>query len=276
MKEEMPEFKYTEPFSIAKDSTRYRRLAGDFLQGVSVEGRKILKVRPEALTTLAREAFIDVSFYLRTSHLEQVAKILEDPEASDNDRFVAYTLLKNAAVAAEGRLPSCQDTGTAIIFGEKGESVWTGGEDELALSQGVYETFQEKNLRYSQMVPVTIFEEQNTGTNLPAQIELHARRGDEYHFLFIAKGGGSANKSFLYQETKALLNEKSLLLFLKEKLFSLGTSACPPYHFVVVIGGMSAEATMKTVKLASTGFYDSLPEKGSVEGQAFRDKEWEK
>ena len=240
----MPKFKYSDPYPISKDETPYRLLTRDYVKLEPVDGREILKVAPEALTLLAREAFIDTAFFLRTSHLKQVAAILQDPEASENDRFVALTLLKNAAIAAEGKLPSCQDTGTAIVMAKKGEQVWTGGEDEASLSKGIFQTFQEKNLRYSQLAPLSIFEEKNTGTNLPAQIEIYSTRGNEYHFLFIAKGGGSANKSFLYQQTKSLLNEKSLLAFLKEKLFSIGTAACPPYHFVVVIGGTSAEMTL--------------------------------
>jgi fumarate hydratase class I len=238
-------------------------------------GRKILKVAPEALTLLAKQAFFDVSFYLRPGHLKKVAAILEDPEASENDRFVALTLLKNAAIAAQGQLPSCQDTGTAIVAAKKGEGVWTGGEDEKYLCRGIFETFAEKNLRYSQMAPLSMFDEKNTGTNLPAQVEIYSTSGSEYRFLFLAKGGGSANKTFLYQETKALLNEKSLLEFLKTKLFSLGTAACPPYHIAVVIGGTSAEATLKAVKLASAGYYDELPASGNDKGQAFRDREWE-
>jgi fumarate hydratase class I len=271
----MTEFKYQEPFPVSKDSTRYRLLTRDYVESENFSGRKILKIKPEALTFLAREALKDTSFYLRTAHLEKVANILKDPEASGNDRFVALTLLKNAAIAAEGKLPSCQDTGTAIVVAKKGEEVWTGGEDEKFLSKGIYETFETQNLRYSQMAPVTMFDEKNTGTNLPAQIEVYAAPGNEYHFLFMAKGGGSANKSFLYQETKSLLNEKSLLSFLEQKLFSLGTSACPPYHIAVVIGGTSAEATLKAVKLASAGYYDSLPTQGNELGQAFRDLEWE-
>lgn len=272
----MPDFKYYEPFPLAKDQTKYRLLTRDFVRTESVAGRSILKVDPQALTVLAKQAFFDISFYLRASHLEKVAKILGDPEASENDRFVALTLLKNAVIAAKEQLPSCQDTGTAIVMAKKGENVWTGGEDETALSRGIFDIFQEKNLRYSQLAPLTIFEEKNTGTNLPAQIEVYSTQGSEYHFLFIAKGGGSANKSFIYQQTKSVLNEKSLAQFLQEKLFSIGTAACPPYHFVVVIGGTSAEANLKTVKLASTGYYDGLPTQGNEGGQAFRDLEWEK
>lgn len=271
----MPEFVYKEPFPLAKDATAYRLLTRDHVSVESLGGRKILKVDQQALTLLAREAFDDVSFYLRTAHLEKVAAILKDPEASENDRFVALAFLKNAEIAAGRELPSCQDTGTALVVGKKGELVWTGGEDELHLSRGIYETFQNKNLRYSQLAPLTMFDEKNTGTNLPAQIDIYAAQGAEYHFLFIAKGGGSANKFFLYQETKSLLNEKSLLAFLEQKLFTLGTSACPPYHIAVVIGGTSAEATLKAVKLASTGYYDQLPVKGNEWGQAFRDPEWE-
>jgi len=271
----VPEFKYQEPFPIGKDTTKYRLLTRGHVKTESAAGKKFLTVHPEALTLLAREAFKDISFYLRTSHLEKVAKILDDPESSPNDRFVALSFLKNADVAAGGQLPSCQDTGTAIAVGKKGEGVWTGGEDEYYISKGIYETFQEQNLRYSQMAPLTLFEEKNTGTNLPAQIEIYATKGNEYHFLFLAKGGGSANKAFLYQETKSLLNEKSLEAFLTEKLFSLGTAACPPYHIAIVIGGTSAEAAMKTMKLASAGYYDYLPVQGNELGQAFRDLEWE-
>ncbi len=272
----MPEFRYQKPFPLSKDTTSYRLLTKN---GVSVEnfgGQKILKVSPDALAVLAREAFIDISFFLRSSHLKKVAQILEDPEASENDRFVAVTLLKNAVIAAKGELPSCQDTGTAIVMAKKGQEVWTGEDDEMALTKGIFETYQQRNLRYSQLAPLTMFDEKNTGTNLPAQVEIYAVPGNEYHFLFLAKGGGSANKSYLYQETKALLNEKSLEKFLSEKLFSLGTSACPPYHIVVVIGGTSAEATLKAVKLASAGYYDDLPTQGNDLGQAFRDLEWER
>lgn len=271
----VPEFKYQKPFPITKDTTPYSLLTRDHVKTETAAERKILRVAPEALTLLAREAFKDVSFFLRTSHLEKVAKIMDDPESSPNDRFVALTFLKNAAVAAGGQLPSCQDTGTAIVVGKKGEAVWTDVEDEYYISKGIYETFQTQNLRYSQMTPLTIFEEKNTGTNLPAQIDIYADQGNEYHFLFLAKGGGSANKAFLYQETKSLLNEKSLEAFLKEKLFSLGTAACPPYHIAIVIGGTSAEAAMKAMKLTSAGYYDHLPVQGNELGQAFRDLEWE-
>ncbi len=268
-------FRYQEPFPLQSDTTPYRLLTQDYISQETFCGKPILKVEPAALALLAREAFSDVSFYLRTSHLEKVARILEDPEASENDRFVALTLLKNSAVAAQGVLPTCQDTGTAVIFAKKGESVWTGANDEEWLTRGVYEIFQKKNLRYSQLAPLKMFEEKNTGTNLPAQIEIYAAQGPEYHFLFLAKGGGSANKTFLYQETKSLLNEKSLEKFLREKIFSLGTAACPPYHLAVVIGGTSAEAALKCVKLASAGYYDDLPVQGNESGRAFRDLEWE-
>lgn len=269
-------FQYQNPYPLGEDKTKYRLISKDGVNVENVNGRKILKVAPEVLTKLAKEAFYDVSFLLRTAHLEKVAKILDDPEASENDRYVALTLIKNAVIAAEGKLPSCQDTGTAIVNGKKGEGVWTGADDAEALSRGVYETYQEKNLRFSQLAPVSMFEEKNTGNNLPAQIEIAAVSGNEYQFLFIAKGGGSANKSYLYQETKSVLNEKSLKEFLKKKIFDLGTAACPPYHLAVVIGGTSAEATLKAVKLASTGYYDYLPTQGNAQGQAFRDLEWEK
>jgi fumarate hydratase class I len=271
----MPEYRYQTPFPVGADKTQYRFLGAE---GVSVErfqGKDVLVVKPEALTKLAQAAMTDVNFLLRSAHLSKLKAILEDPEASDNDRFVADTLLKNAVIAAKGKLPSCQDTGTAIVIGEKGEAVWTGGDDEAALEEGIFRTYQDQNLRYSQMAPVSMFDEKNTGTNLPAQIDIHAGHGGEYRFLFLAKGGGSANKTFLFQETKSLLNEKSLEKFLKEKLFSLGTAACPPYHLAVVVGGTSGEATLKAVKLASAGYYDNLPVTGSGNGQAFRDPEWE-
>jgi fumarate hydratase class I len=260
------------------DATPYRLLTRDHVSVERFLGRDVLRIAPEGLTLLAREALADVNFLLRPSHLAKLSSILEDPEASDNDCFVARTLLKNAVIAAKGELPSCQDTGTAIVIGEKGDAVWTGGGDEDALEKGIALTYREKNLRYSQMAPLSLFEEKNTGDNLPAQIDIHAGHGgsgDEYRFLFLAKGGGSANKTFLFQETKSLLNEKSLEKFLREKLFSLGTAACPPYHLAVVIGGTSAEATLRAVKLASAGYYDDLPVTGSPSGRAFRDPEWE-
>src|SRR4051812_21702220 len=271
----MPEFAYQDPFPLGPDPTRYRRLDADLVSVANFEGEEILKVAPEALTLLAREAFRDVSFLYRAAHLEKVAAILDDPEASANDRGVALTLLKNATVASGFQLPMCQDTGTATIVAKKGQRVWTGVKDEPLLARGIYETYLKENLRYSQTVPLTMFEEKNSGTNLPAQIDIYAGAGGTYEFLFVAKGGGSANKSMLFQETKALLNPSSLEKFLDQKLRSLGTAACPPYHLAVVIGGTSAEATMKTVKLASTGYLDHLPTSGSPDGRAFRDPEME-
>lgn len=271
----MSEFIYSDPYPLSKDKTAYKLISSEHISTVEVDGRKILKVNPKALELLAEKAMIDVSFMLRTSHLEKVAKILDDPEATDNDRFVAYTLLVNAQVAAEGQLPSCQDTGTAIIMAKKGEDVYTGVDDAEFLSKGIFNTFQERNLRYSQIVPLTMFDEKNSGNNLPAQIDIYAERGNEYKFLFLAKGGGSANKTYLYQQTKAVLNEKSLVEFVTAKIRDLGTAACPPYHLAFVIGGTSAEANLKAVKLASTGYYDELPTEGNMGGQAFRDLEWE-
>ena len=262
-------------FPLAAEDTPWRKLTGDHVSTATFEGETVLKVDPQALTLLTAEAFKDISHLLRPRHLDQLAKILDDPEASDNDRFVALDLLKNANIAAGGVLPMCQDTGTAIIMGKKGANVWTGGGDEAALSEGVLKTFTETNLRYSQVAPLDLFTEANTSNNLPAQIEIYADEGDAYKFLFIAKGGGSANKTFLYQETKALLNPESLLRFLDEKVRTLGTAACPPYHLVVVIGGTSAEMNLKTVKLASCHYLDSLPTAGNEFGQAFRDPEWE-
>jgi fumarate hydratase class I len=262
-------------FPLAAEDTPWRKLTGDHVSTATFEGETVLKVDPQALTLLTAEAFKDISHLLRPRHLDQLAKILDDPEASDNDRFVALDLLKNANIAAGGVLPMCQDTGTAIIMGKKGANVWTGGGDEAALSEGVLKTFTETNLRYSQVAPLDLFTEANTGNNLPAQIEIYADEGDAYKFLFIAKGGGSANKTFLYQETKALLNPESLLRFLDERVRTLGTAACPPYHLVVVIGGTSAEMNLKTVKLASCHYLDSLPTAGNEFGQAFRDPEWE-
>lgn len=272
----MAEFIYQKPFPVGKDETKYRKLSSEHVSSIEVDGRTILKVDPEALTLLAKEAMADVGFYLRSSHLEKLSKILDDPEATDNDRFVAHTLLKNQVVSSEGQLPTCQDTGTAIVMAKKGENVWTGVEDAEYLSKGIYETYKERNLRYSQVVPFTMTEEKNTGTNLPAQIDIYAKPGDSYEFLFLAKGGGSANKSFLYQQTKALLTEENLTKFIQDKIMDLGTAACPPYHLALVIGGTSAEATLKTVKEASTGNLDNLPTSGNAGGQAFRDLEWEK
>ncbi len=263
-------------FPLAHDGAMaFRKLDGDYVETVEFDGQKVLKVKPEALTVLTKAAFRDIAHLLRTDHLKQLRKIMDDPEASDNDRFVAYELMKNANIAAGGVLPMCQDTGTAIIMGKKGQAVWTGADDEAAISEGVKRTYAESNLRYSQMAPVTMFDEVNTGDNLPAQIDLYATKGDEYEFLFIAKGGGSANKTYLYQETKALLNPASLLKFVAEKIKTLGTAACPPYHLAIVIGGTSAELTLKTVKLASTHYLDGLPTNGNKFGQAFRDLEME-
>ena len=271
----MSDYVHYPMFPLAAEDTPWRKLTGDHVSTTTFEGETVLKVDPQALTLLTAEAFKDISHLLRPRHLDQLAKILDDPEASDNDRFVALDLLKNANIAAGGVLPMCQDTGTAIIMGKKGANVWTGGGDEAALSEGVLKTFTETNLRYSQVAPLDLFTEANTGNNLPAQIEIYADEGDAYKFLFIAKGGGSANKTFLYQETKALLNPESLLRFLDEKVRMLGTAACPPYHLVVVIGGTSAEMNLKTVKLASCHYLDSLPTAGNEFGQAFRDPEWE-
>jgi fumarate hydratase, class I len=271
-----PDFFYQEPFPIGKDETEYYLLTKDHVSVVEFEGKKILKVDPKGLTKLANTAFRDTSFMLRKSHLEQVASILHDTEASKNDKYVALAMLRNAEVSVKGKLPFCQDTGTAIIIGKKGQQVWTGGSDEKALSLGVYNTYTEENLRYSQTIPLDMYKEQNSKTNLPAQIEIQATDGDEYKFLFIAKGGGSANKTMLYQETKALLNPEKLESFLIEKLKSLGTAACPPYHVAFVIGGTSAESTLKTVKLASAKYLDDLPTEGNAGGQAFRDIELEK
>lgn len=268
-------FKYQEPFPINGDATEYRLLTKDYVDTIECDGRKILKVDPKALELVAKEGFKDVSFFLRKSHLEKLSKILQDPEASDNDRFVAYTMIQNQIVAANGELPTCQDTGTAIVIGKKGENVFTGANDSEALSKGIYDTYQECNLRYSQVVPFSMTEEKNSGTNLPAQIDLYATQGDKYEFLFLTKGGGSANKTFLYQQTKALLTDEGLTQFIKEKIKDLGTSACPPYHLAVVIGGTSAEANLATVKKASAHYYDNLPTAGNEGGQAFRDLEWE-
>ncbi len=271
----MSEFTHHEMFSLSETKTPWRKLTEEYVKTVNFEDQTLLKVEPQALTLLAEEAFKDISHLLRPEHLAQLAKILDDPEASENDRFVALDLLKNANISAGGILPMCQDTGTAIILGKKGANVWTDGHDESALSNGIFQTFTKRNLRYSQVAPLDLFNETNTGNNLPAQIEIYAEDGDTYNFLFIAKGGGSANKTFLFQETKALLNPKSLTKFLDEKIRTLGTAACPPYHLAIVIGGTSAELTLKTVKLASCKYLDTLPTKGNKFGQAFRDLDWE-
>ena len=271
-----PEFKYAHMFQQGEDTTEYYLLTKDYVSVGDFEGKPMLKVAPEALTLISRTAFRDVSFLLRRSHNEQVAKILSDPEASENDKYVALTFLRNAEVAAKGKLPLCQDTGTAIIHGEKGQQVWTGFCDEEALARGVYDTYTEENLRYSQNAPLTMYDEVNTKCNLPAQIDIEATEGMEYKFLMVTKGGGSANKTYLYQETKALLNPATLVPFLVDKMKSLGTAACPPYHIAFVIGGTSAEKNLLTVKLASTHFYDNLPTTGDETGRAFRDIELEK
>ncbi len=271
----MAEFEYQPIFELEPEQVEYRTLTSDHVSIGEFEGHPILKVEPEALTWLAREAMVDVAHLLRASHLSQLAKILEDPEASTNDRFVALELLKNANIAAAGVLPGCQDTGTAIVFAHKGENVFTGSDDEESLSRGIYQAYQEKNLRFSQMAALDMYTEKNTGTNLPAQIDIHAEPGHEYRFLFIAKGGGSANKTFMYQESRAVLDPESLLCFVNEKLKTLGTSACPPYHLALVIGGTSAEMTVKTVKLASTHSLDGLPTSGNELGRAFRDPDLE-
>ncbi len=270
-----PEFVYQDPFPLEKDSTGYRLLTKEHVSIASFDGKEMLKVAPEALTVMANEAMRDVSFLLRTAHLEKVAVILKDPQASANDRNVALALLRNADIASKGLLPFCQDTGTATIFGKKGQQVWTGVRDEEYLSRGVYKTYTEENLRYSQTAPLDMYKEVDTGTNLPAQIDIYATAGMEYQFLFVAKGGGSANKTSLYQETKALLNPASLEKFLTEKMKTLGTAGCPPYHLGFVIGGTSAEACLKTVKLATTGYLDHLPTSGNGHGRAFRDPEME-
>ncbi len=272
----MPESDFQEMFPLGPDQTEYRQISSDFVTTHNIGDREIIEVAPEALSMLAAEAMRDIAHLLRPGHLKQLALILDDPEASDNDRFVAYDLLKNANIAAGMVLPGCQDTGTAIAIGYRGQNVFTDGNDAAHISHGIEKTYTETNLRYSQMAPLSMFEEVNTGTNLPAQIEIYAEPGDAYKFLFLAKGGGSANKTFLYQETRAILNPESMLKFLDEKIRTLGTAACPPYHLAVVIGGMSAEFNLKTVKLASARYLDSLPTTGNDKGHAFRDIEFEK
>ena len=269
-------FYYQSPFPLGPDTTEYECLTTDHVSVAEFDGQPMLRIAPEGLTLLAAEAVRAINFMLRPAHLAQVAAILDDPEASPNDRMVALMMLKNAEIAAHGILPFCQDTGTATIVGKKGQQVWTGCDDAECLSRGVYQTYTRENLRYSQTAPLTMYDEVNTGTNLPAQIDLYATGGDTYQFLFITKGGGSANKTYLYQETKALLNPQRLKEFCLEKMKSLGTAACPPYHLAFVIGGTSAEACLKTVKLASTKYYDTLPVSGNEHGRAFRDLELEK
>lgn len=269
------EFKYQEMFPMGKDKTQYHLVTKDYVSEVEFQGEKILKIDPEGLRFIARQAFHDVAFMLRPEHNEKVASILSDPQASENDKAVALTMLRNAAVAVEGQLPFCQDTGTATIVAKKGQKVWTGGGDEEALYHGVYDTYTTDNLRYSQTLALDMYTEKNSGCNLPAQVDIYATDGDEYKFLFVAKGGGSANKTYLFQETKALLNPATLENFLVEKMKTLGTAACPPYHIAFVIGGTSAEMNLKTVKLASTKYLDELPLHGSEGGHAFRDVELE-
>src|SRR4029079_8130522 len=272
----MPTFAFQDIFEAGHHAdTPYRKLTGDFVQPLDAGGRRFLEVAPEALTLLTKTAMRDIAHLLRPGHLAQLRAILDDKDASPNDHFVALELLKNANIAAGGVLPGCQDTGTAIVMGKRGQHVLTRGDDEAAIARGVFDTYAQANLRYSQVAPLDMFEEKNTGNNLPAQIEIYATDGDEYHFLFMAKGGGSASKSLLFQETKALLNPASLSAFLDAKLRSLGTAACPPYHLAVVIGGTSAEQALKTAKLASARYLDDLPASGNALGRAFRDVEWE-
>jgi fumarate hydratase class I len=272
----MSDFHFQEMFELGVDETPYRKLTSEHVSTGEFEGQRILKVEAEALTGLAAQAMRDVSHLFRPGHLAQLHGILDDPEASDNDRFVALQLLENAVVSAEMVLPSCQDTGTAIVLAKKGQNVWTSGNDEEAISRGIYETYTGTDLRYSQLAPLSIYDEKNTATNLPAQIDIHATQGDEYKFLFVAKGGGSANKTFLFQQTRAVLDPELLLRFLEEKIRALGTAACPPYHLGIVIGGTSAELVLKTVKLASCRYLDGLPTSGDESGRAFRDLELEK
>ena len=271
-----PPYTYQDPFPLGADETEYRLLSKEGVSTATFEGKEVLKVEPSALAYVAQQAIRDTSFLLRAKHLKQVAGILDDPQASENDKYVALTMLKNAEISAEGILPFCQDTGTATIVAKKGQQVWTGANDAEWLSKGVYDVYTQENLRYSQTAPLDMYEEVNTGTNLPAQVDIYATEGQKYEFLFVAKGGGSANKTYLFQETKALLNPKSLATFFADKMKMLGTAACPPYHLVFVIGGTSAEACLKTVKIASAKYYDSLPTKGNKLGQAFRDLEAEK
>ncbi len=271
----MSDYTYTPILQHGNDNTPYRLVTTDGIRVETFNGKDVLVVEPEVLERLAYEAFADVAFHLRPTHLRQVAQILDDPEASENDRFVAKAFLENAIIAAYGELPTCQDTGTAIVVGQKGSRVWTDFDEKEVFSKGIYRCYQEFNLRYSQIAPLSMFQEKNTANNLPAQIDLYAGTGMEYKLTFIAKGGGSANKSYLFQKTKSLLTEENLEAFLKAELFNVGTAACPPYHFAVVIGGTSAEATMKQVKLASIGALDDLPTTGNESGRAFRDLEWE-
>ncbi|EKE78902.1 fumarate hydratase [Oceanibaculum indicum] len=271
----MVDFVYQDMFPLGEDKTPYRKLTSDFVSTVKLDGADIVKVAPEAITLLTDQAFRDISHLLRPGHLAQLKAILDDPEASPNDKYVAFDLLKTANISAGGVLPMCQDTGTAIVMGKKGQNIWTGGGDEQAIARGVFKTYTETNLRYSQLAPLSMFKEKNTGSNLPAQIEIYATEGNAYKFLFMAKGGGSANKAFLFQQTPAVLNPEKLYGFLEEKIKTLGTAACPPYHLAIVIGGTSAEINLKTVKLASARYLDGLPTQGSETGHAFRDVEAE-
>ncbi|MBT4888740.1 MAG: fumarate hydratase [Rhodospirillales bacterium] len=271
----MSEFVHHEMFPLSGEEPEYRLLTTDYVKTIEVDGQEILKVDSKALSLLSATAMHDIAHLLRPAHLEQLASILDDPEASDNDRFVAIDLLKNANISAGGVLPMCQDTGTAIVMGKKGQNVWTSASDEAALSEGIEKTYLETNLRYSQLAPLDMYKEVNTGNNLPAQIDLYATEGNAYKFLFMAKGGGSANKTFLYQQTKALLNPDTLMKFLDNNIRSLGTAACPPYHLAIVIGGTSAEQNLKTVKMASAHYLDGLPTEGNEHGQAFRDLDLE-
>jgi len=272
----MPDFVYSDPYPLSADTTEYRLLSNEHVSTTVFENKTIIKIAPEGIYHLAEKAIHDLSHLLRSSHLAQLRNILDDPKASENDQYVALELLKNASISAGGPLPGCQDTGTAIVVAKKGQQVWTSGDDREALSRGIYNSYAKNYLRYSQVAPLSMFEEKNTGTNLPAQIDIEAVTGESYNFLFMTKGGGSANKTFLFQQTKALLNPKSLMRFLEEKLKLLGTAACPPYHLAIVIGGTSAEANLKVVKLASAHYLDSLPKSGNELGQAFRDHELEK
>src|SRR3954452_4015297 len=267
----MPEFAYTDLLPMGEDTTPYRLVTAEGVSTFEADGRTFLKVEPEALRKLAEEAIHDIQHYLRPAHLAQLRRIVDDPEASGNDKFVALDLLKNANIAAAGVLPMCQDTGTAIVMGKRGQNVLTSGRDEEALSHGIYDAYTKLNLRYSQMAPLTMWDERNTGSNLPAQVELYATDGGAYKFLFMAKGGGSANKSFLYQETKAVLNPNRMMTFLEEKIRSLGTAACPPYHLAIVVGGTSAEYALKTAKYASAHYLDNLPTSGGMSGHGFHD-----
>src|SRR6056297_549551 len=267
----MVEFAYQPMFALGPDTTEYRCLTTEYVALDRFDGKDVLTVAPEGLEMLCEQAFTDVAHLYRTKHLEQLSKIIDDPQSSENDRYVAFEMLKNAVIASDFVFPMCQDTGTAVIIGKKGQQVWTGASDEAALSKGVFNAYTKNNLRYSQNAPLSLYEEKNTDCNLPAQIELYATEGDAYEFLFIAKGGGSANKTFLFQETKAILNPSSLEAFLREKMKYLGTAVCPPYHLAVVIGGTSAEANLKAVKMASAGYLDGLPDQGGRGSYAIRD-----